>query len=186
MEERLTFKSKRRCPKCGKVGFVRYLEGSERYMAKCTSCGYYIEKDELSLTTLDKTSQKDRSELVVHCRDCIVPHNKWTGCPKLNGTLVSDDDFCSYGIRKKSGGGENGMTFDEMVESIKGEDPELAKRIELAKAVAEFLFAEDYVDVVRCRDCKNRGGPSGHLCQIWASLVPDTGFCYEGERKDDD
>lgn len=29
---------------------------------------------------------------VVRCRDCAVPHNKYTGCPKLNG-LVTPPDF---------------------------------------------------------------------------------------------
>ncbi|MBQ4317076.1 MAG: hypothetical protein IJC20_02390, partial [Clostridia bacterium] len=24
---------------------------------------------------------------VVRCKDCNVPHNEWTGCPKLNGLI---------------------------------------------------------------------------------------------------
>lgn len=38
---------------------------------------------------------------VVRCKDCIVPHNRWTGCPKLNGLVTSPDFYCSYGERRK-------------------------------------------------------------------------------------
>lgn len=38
---------------------------------------------------------------VIRCKDCIVPHNQWTGCPKLNGLVTSPDFYCSYGERKK-------------------------------------------------------------------------------------
>lgn len=36
---------------------------------------------------------------VVRCNDCAIPHNKWTGCPKLNGLIPPPDFFCSYGER---------------------------------------------------------------------------------------
>ncbi len=39
-------------------------------------------------------------EEVVRCKDCAIPHNKWTGCPKLNGLIPPPDFFCSYGERK--------------------------------------------------------------------------------------
>ena len=39
-------------------------------------------------------------EEVVRCKDCDIPHNKWTGCPKLNGLIPPPDFFCSYGKRK--------------------------------------------------------------------------------------
>lgn len=37
----------------------------------------------------------------VRCKDCVVPHNQWTGCPKLNGLVTSPDFYCSYGERRK-------------------------------------------------------------------------------------
>ena len=37
---------------------------------------------------------------VVRCKDCIVPHNQWTGCPILNGLVTSPDFYCSYGERR--------------------------------------------------------------------------------------
>ena len=38
---------------------------------------------------------------VVRCKDCDVPHNKWTGCPKMNGLIPPPEHFCSYGERKE-------------------------------------------------------------------------------------
>ena len=37
----------------------------------------------------------------VRCKDCAVPHNRWTGCPKLNGLVTSPEFYCSYGERGK-------------------------------------------------------------------------------------
>lgn len=38
---------------------------------------------------------------VVRCKDCAVPHNKWTGCPNLNGLIPPPDFFCARGERKE-------------------------------------------------------------------------------------
>ena len=38
---------------------------------------------------------------VVRCKDCAVPHNRWIGCPKLNGIVTPPDFYCSYGERRK-------------------------------------------------------------------------------------
>lgn len=40
-------------------------------------------------------------EEVVRCKDCNIPHNKWTGCPKLNGLIPPPNFFCGYGERRK-------------------------------------------------------------------------------------
>ena len=40
---------------------------------------------------------------VIHCRDCGVPHNKWTGCPKLNGLVTHPDFYCAYAEPKMKG-----------------------------------------------------------------------------------
>lgn len=37
---------------------------------------------------------------VVRCKDCAIPHNKWTGCPKLLGRIPPDDFYCADGVRK--------------------------------------------------------------------------------------
>ena len=41
---------------------------------------------------------------VIRCRDCSVPHNKWTGCPKLNGLVPLDNFYCAFGVRRDSDG----------------------------------------------------------------------------------
>ena len=43
---------------------------------------------------------------VVRCKDCAVPHNQWTGCPKLNGLVTPPDFYCSYGERRKEDEGK--------------------------------------------------------------------------------
>lgn len=45
-------------------------------------------------------SRKTISVSIVRCKDCAVPHNRWTGCPKMNGTIMPPDGFCSYGERR--------------------------------------------------------------------------------------
>ena len=37
---------------------------------------------------------------VVRCKDCDVPHNKWTGCPKLGGLVTPPDFYCAFGESK--------------------------------------------------------------------------------------
>ena len=37
---------------------------------------------------------------VVRCRDCAVPHNKYTGCPELNGRVTPPDFYCPFGERR--------------------------------------------------------------------------------------
>ena len=37
---------------------------------------------------------------VVRCTDCAVPHNKYTGCPELNGLVTPPDFYCPFGERK--------------------------------------------------------------------------------------
>ena len=38
---------------------------------------------------------------VVRCKDCVVPHNKYTGCPELNGLVTPPDFYCPFGERKE-------------------------------------------------------------------------------------
>ena len=38
---------------------------------------------------------------VIRCKDCAVPHNKYIGCPKLNGLVTPPDFYCPFGERKE-------------------------------------------------------------------------------------
>jgi len=38
---------------------------------------------------------------IVRCKDCAIPHNEMTGCPKLNGLIPGPEHFCGYGVRKE-------------------------------------------------------------------------------------
>lgn len=37
---------------------------------------------------------------VVRCKDCDVPHNRWLGCPNLNGLIPPPDFYCARGERR--------------------------------------------------------------------------------------
>lgn len=39
---------------------------------------------------------------VVRCSECDVPHNKFTGCPNLNGLIPPPNYYCAGGERKKN------------------------------------------------------------------------------------
>lgn len=45
---------------------------------------------------------EEHGRLVVLCRECAVPHNKWTGCPKLNGLVTPPDFYCGFGCKDKT------------------------------------------------------------------------------------
>lgn len=50
--------------------------------------------------SLDSLPAVDAVE-VVRCEDCNVPHNKWTGCPMLNGLVTPPDFYCGLGERRE-------------------------------------------------------------------------------------
>ena len=51
------------------------------------------------LRIVDEQPTSDVVE-VVRCKDCDVLHNKWTGCPNLNGMIPPPEFFCAKGVRK--------------------------------------------------------------------------------------
>lgn len=62
---------------------------------------YYSKSD--AIDCINVTPAADVVEVVL-CKDCAVPHNRWTGCPKLNGLVTPPDFYCSYGERRKGDG----------------------------------------------------------------------------------
>jgi hypothetical protein len=76
-------------------GLTRLVENRPYdYLAK-RDIGTY----ESFLYELNRTPIADVVE-VVRCNDCSVPHNKWTGCPNLNGLVPPPDFYCAKGERK--------------------------------------------------------------------------------------
>ena len=55
------------------------------------------------------------------------------------------------------------------------------------EVVADFLLDNDVLPVVRCKDCK-RGKPvticDYTACEYLETVMPNSGFCSYGERKD--
>lgn len=59
----------------------------------------YRKAKEIAIEALEKQSDKDRVK-IVRCKDCDVPHNKYTGCPKLGGLVTLPDFYCAWGRPK--------------------------------------------------------------------------------------
>ena len=59
--------------------------------------GYRKQSD--NVTDINVGNKADVVE-VVRCRDCTVPHNFWTGCPRLKGLIPPPNFYCAYGERK--------------------------------------------------------------------------------------
>ena len=55
---------------------------------------YYSKSDAIDCINATPTADVVK---IVRCKDCAVPHNKWTGCPKLNGLVTHPDFYCGYG-----------------------------------------------------------------------------------------
>lgn len=44
----------------------------------------------------EKAENELLSKTIIRCKDCKVPHNKYTGCPKLNGLVTFPDFYCGF------------------------------------------------------------------------------------------
>ena len=88
---------------------------------------------------------------VVRCKDCAVPHNKYTGCPELNGLVTPPDFFCPFGEQKK---GERRMkaikksTLLELARIVRkyartGDRDILSSKLETAKKLATQAYGKD-------------------------------------------
>ena len=39
---------------------------------------------------------------VVRCKDCVIPHNRFTGCPRAGGRIVPAAFYCADGERSEN------------------------------------------------------------------------------------
>ena len=67
----------------------------------CLELVYYTKED--AIQCVKAIPAADVVE-VVRCNNCAVPHNRWTGCPKLNGLITPPDFYCGCGERRKEDG----------------------------------------------------------------------------------
>jgi hypothetical protein len=76
------------------INALRRVCGECKRFYHCSDC-----RIEESLVALKDLPTADVVE-VVRCESCAVPHNKWTGCPKLGGLVPPPDFYCAYGERR--------------------------------------------------------------------------------------
>lgn len=69
------------------------LHGEESSLLNCYNADWIV-------SFLEAQPTADVVE-VVRCNNCDVPHNQWTGCPKLNGLITPPNFYCSYGKERK-------------------------------------------------------------------------------------
>lgn len=50
---------------------------------------------------------------VVRCRECIIPHNRYTGCPRLNGLITPPDFFCGFGEKQNENQRARNMRWND-------------------------------------------------------------------------
>ena len=87
------------------MGYVSLIDGHIENTEHCVCCGQVIpEGSQYCIVCGYKVKQEPKVDFVnvVRCKDCTVPHNKWTGCPKMNGLIPPPNHFCSYGERKET------------------------------------------------------------------------------------
>lgn len=52
------------------------------------------------LAEYEDLKEQGKMTKVIRCKDCDVPHNKYTGCPKLGGLVTPTDFYCAFGRPK--------------------------------------------------------------------------------------
>ena len=83
----------------------------------CNECSFGTNEDGMSECVLDKRiAELPTADVVevVRCRECDVPHNKWLGCPNLNGMIPPPDFYCAKGKRKAKNADRDGEPFGNL------------------------------------------------------------------------
>lgn len=88
------------CKNCLSEKVCRYNDGVNLYCKEDYECPHF-------------KSTADVVE-VVRCRECDVPHNKWLGCPNLNGMIPPPDFYCAKGKRKAKNADRDGEPFGNL------------------------------------------------------------------------
>lgn len=76
------------------LGILKYYNEQTYFFSRDRSAAIAFE---MAIEALEKQSDENYIK-IVRCRDCSVPHNKYTGCPKLNGLVTPPDFYCAFGV----------------------------------------------------------------------------------------
>ena len=77
------------------------LDLTDQLWQEAYNAGYYDSALRLGVLyrELEDVPTAD-TPVIIHCQNCAVTHNKWTGCPKLGGLVTEPDFFCAFGEPK--------------------------------------------------------------------------------------
>ena len=116
-----------------------------------------LHKDDI-IATIANAPTADVVE-VVRCKDCTIPHNKWLGCPKMNGLIPPPNHFCSYGVKKE-------CTDQKPVTNFEYFKKNIAKMSidELAKVIKDSDNCEKFCVFTKDGRCDSRG--DADVCEI--------------------
>lgn len=86
---------------------ARYIDADKLYAEMEDLYEHHVEMRNFSadgavadcLDILAKQPSADVVE-VVRCKDCDIIHNKWMGCPRLNGLIPPPMFYCALGKRR--------------------------------------------------------------------------------------
>ena len=62
-------------------------------LVDCVNLEFALEK----LADYEDAEEQGTMTKIVRCKDCVIPHNRYTGCPKLNGLVTPPDFYCAFG-----------------------------------------------------------------------------------------
>lgn len=78
------------------LGILKYYNEQPYFFSRDRSAAIAFE---MAIEALEKQRNENYIK-IVRCKDCSVPHNKYTGCPKLNGLVTLPDFYCGWGVPK--------------------------------------------------------------------------------------
>ena len=110
---------------------------TEKMIAESHQARMAVVDDEFLDLINDAYVEEDVVE-VVRCKDCDVPHNRWTGCPNLNGLIPPPEFYCAKGERKQKP--------DDVTDIIVGDKPscKVCEKITEANKDIFWVFARTH------------------------------------------
>lgn len=140
------------------MAYIEREKAIDKILSLKTSGAFTEALKNAVLQTLEQEPTADVVE-VVRCKDCAVPHNKWLGCPKMDGLIPPPNHFCSYGERKECADQKTVTNFEYFKKNIAKMSID-----ELAKVIKDSDNCEKFCVFTKDGRCDSRG--DADVCEI--------------------